>query len=161
MTFTGSNLWPVDHDRPGLTTGSVKPYYTLMIRGRVWWPRPVATGYLITRTGCCQQLHTRFTRLGKLSQYTLKIHGRVLWRQPVATGSGRPARSLELRARSCFAHRPDYSSVFTKGLGLTQYNCIGNIRMIFGYTALAYRANNNITVLSCLWTQLIPTRKTL
>ena len=59
-------------------------------------------------------------------------------------GSGRPARSLELRARSCFAHRPDYSSVFTQGLGLTQYNCLGNIRMIFGYRTLAYRANKAI-----------------
>ena len=52
--------------------------------------------------------------------------------------------------RPCFAHRPDYSSVFTYGLGLTQYNCSGNIRMISGYRTLAYRASHNIIVLNCL-----------
>ena len=52
--------------------------------------------------------------------------------------------------RPCFAHRPDYSSVFTYGLGLTQYNCSNNIRRISSYRALAYRASHNITVLSCL-----------
>ena len=51
--------------------------------------------------------------------------------------------------RPCFAHRPDYSSVFTYGLGLTQYNCSGNIRMISGYRTLAYRASHNIIVLNC------------
>ena len=63
--------------------------------------------------------------------------------------------------RPCFAHRPDYSSVFTYGLSLTQYNCSYNIRRISGDRTLTYRASHNITVLSCLWTQLIPTCKTL
>ena len=52
--------------------------------------------------------------------------------------------------RPCFAHRPDYSSVFTYGLSLTQYNCSYNIRRISGDRTLAYRASHNITVLSCL-----------
>ena len=63
--------------------------------------------------------------------------------------------------RPCFAHRPDYSSVFTYGLGLNQYNCSGNIRVISGYRTLAYRASHNIIVLSCLRTQLFPTCNTL
>ena len=63
--------------------------------------------------------------------------------------------------RPCFAHRPDYSYVFTYGLSLTQYNCSNNIRRVSGYRTLAYRASHNITVLSCLWTQLLPTCKIL
>ena len=52
--------------------------------------------------------------------------------------------------RPCFAHRPDYRSVFAYGLGLTHYNWSNNIRRISGYRTLAYRASHNITVLSCL-----------
>ena len=63
--------------------------------------------------------------------------------------------------RPCFAHRPDYSSVFTYGLGLPNITVSNNIRRISGYRTLAYRASHNITVLSCLWTQLLPTCKIL
>ena len=114
----------------------------------------------------------RFTQWGQVLQNTPKTHGHVLWLLPVTTdhfifviyknwGSGRPARYLGLQTRPCFAHRPDYSSVFTYGLGLTQYNRSTNIRRISGYRTLAYRASHNILVLSCLWTQLLPTCKIL
>ena len=122
------------------------------------------------RTGHYRRLYMRFTQWGQVLQNTPKTLGRVLWFLPVTTdhfifvlyknwGSGRPARYLGLQTRPCFAHRPDYSSVFTYGLGLTQYNCSTNIRRISGYRTLAYRASHNIIVLSCLWTQLLPTCK--
>ena len=41
------------------------------------------------------------------------------------------SRYLVQHPRPCFAHRPDYSSAFTKGLGLTQYNRSINIRLIY------------------------------
>ena len=89
-------------------------------------------------------------------------HDRLLVKVPHKNLGLRSTGSVsETPTRPCFAHRPDYSSVFTYGLGLTQYNCSYNIRRISGARTLAYRASHNITVLSCLWTQLIPTCKTL
>ena len=105
------------------------------------------------------------------SDYTKNTRS-CIWPRPVTTdyllrirtriwGSGRPASVSNTPTRPCFTHRPDYSSVFTYGLSHTQYDCSNNIRRISGYRTLAYRASPNITVLSCLWTQLIPTCKIL
>ena len=89
-------------------------------------------------------------------------HDRLLINVPHKNwGSGRPASVSNTPTRPCFAHRPDYSSVLTQGLGRTQYNCSGNSRMICSYRALAYRAGHKISILNCLRTQLIPTCKLL
>ena len=106
------------------------PQNTLKIHGRVLWHLPATTGYFIIRTGHCRRLYMRFTQWGQVLQNILKIHGCVLWLLPVTTdyfiyvpyknwGSVDRRRYLILRPRPCFAHRPDYSSVFPYGLGLT------------------------------------------
>ena len=120
---TGPDQWLGNHDRLGLTTGWVKSrIYTKNTQSCIM----TSTGYyrlpsnqdrLLPAT-----LYIRFTRLGKIPLNTLKIHGCVLGLLPVTTGhfifvlyknwdSGRPVRYLGLRP--CFAHHPDYSSVFT------------------------------------------------
>ena len=89
-------------------------------------------------------------------------HDRLLINVPHKNwGSDRPASVSSTPTRPCFAHRPDYSSVLTQGLGRTQYNCSDNSRMIYNYRALAYRAGYNIYILNCLRTQLIPPCKIL
>ena len=118
----------------------------------------------MTYTGHDRWLYKRFTQLGEISQNTLNT---LNTRSCTMTYTGhhqwlhkRRTQLLGLRSagvgilirrpRPCFAHRPDYSSVFTYGLGSTNYNSSINIRTIYGCTTLAYRARYDICVLSWL-----------
>ena len=140
---------------------------TLRIHGRILWHISVTTDDFITNTGHCRRLYTRFTQLYVDPRNTLKIHGRVLWHEPVTTDGFINAshyywapvdqrRYLIQHPRPCFAHRPDSSSVFTEGLGLTQYNRSINIRLICDCIMPAYRARYDIIVLSCFVNTLSP-----
>ena len=57
-------------------------------------------------------------------------------------------RYLIRQPRPCFAHHPDYSSVFTYGLGPTEYNHSINIWSICDCIIPAYRASYDKMVLS-------------
>ena len=106
-------------------------------------------------------LYTFYTIMWGLSEYTENT------RSCIRTDTGqdrwlyiRSALLLGLRSagvgtlirgpRPCFAHRPDYSSVFPYGLGPTNYNSSVNIRTIYGCTTLFYRVRYDICVLSWL-----------
>ena len=90
-----------------------------------------------------------YTENTRLCIMTSTGHDRLLYLRPTQELGLRSTGSVsKTLTRSCFAHRPDYSFVFTYGLSLTQYNCSNNIRRISGYRTLAYRASHNITVLS-------------
>ena len=62
------------------------------------------------------------------------------------------SRYLVQHPRPCFAHRPDSSSVFTQGLGPTQYNRSINIRLIYDCMIPFYITRYDI---SCEYTESI------
>ena len=79
-----------------------------------------------------------YTENTRLCIMTSTGHDRLLYLRPTQELGLRSTGSVsKTPTRPCFAHRPDYSSVFTYGLGLTQYNCSNNIRRISGYRTLA------------------------
>ena len=139
MSSTGHDRLPYDQDRLLPTTlyafypvGSSPPEYTENTRLCI-----------MTSTG-----HDRLLYIRSTQELGLRSTGSV----------------SKTPTRPCFVHRPDYSFVFTYGLGLTQYSCFLSsflILRISGYRTLAYRASHNITVLSCLRTQLNPICNTL
>ena len=129
------------------------PQNTLKIHGRVLWHIPVMTDDFIFNTGHYRRLYTRFTQLCEVPQNKLKIHGHVLCHIPVRTDDfinvGRVGILIR-RPRPCFAHRSDYRSVFTYGLGLTYYTSSVNVRTIYGCITLSYIARYDILVLNWL-----------
>ena len=111
-------------------------------------------------------LYTFYTIMWGFSEYTKNTrscilthtdHDRWLYKRLTQLLGLRSAGVgiLIRRPRPCFSHRPDYSSVFTYGLGPTYYNSSINIRTIYGYTTFALRARYDICVLSwlCVYTE--------
>ena len=126
MTYTGHDRRLYTQYRPRPTT--LYTSYTIM-RGSSEYTKNTQSCN-VTNTGHDRWLYKRLTQLLGLRSAGVGI--------------------LIRRPRPCFVHRPDYSSVFTYGLGPTYYNSPVYIRTIYGCITLAYRARYEILVLSWL-----------
>ena len=141
---TGCCQWLGNNDRLGLTTGWVKSLiYAKNTRSCIM----TSTGYYRLPSN-----HpSKYSKKHTVMYMTSTGHDRLLTKDPRKNLGLRSTASVSnTPTRPCFAHRPDYSSVFTYGLSRTQYNCSNNIRRISGYRTLAYRASHNITRSSLL-----------